>query len=98
MNKKQKIKVVELAFAALGTIAMYGGGKNSKGHGFWIYEANNIVATLAATDFRTFLENGGLKGYKCIENDGKASGNPSFWMYDDALELLANEIGENPTL
>lgn len=98
MNTKQKIKVVELAFAAVGKLAMYGGGKKSKGHGFWIYESSIVTAVQAATDFRAFLEAGGLQGMKCIENDGKASGNSAFWMYDDALELLGKEIGENPTL
>ena len=52
-------------FAAQGVTALYGGGRKSKGHGFWL-QRNGVT----------------------VKNDGAASGNPSFWMYEEALALL----------
>jgi hypothetical protein len=49
--------------------AMYGGGRKSKGHGFWI---KNLATG------------------QTLENDGVKSGNPYFFMFDDAKKLIDN--------
>ena len=75
------------AFIKKGHIAIYGGGTKSKGHGFWIYPApaeaiQRYKETRGWTHMDDFLP--------AIQNDGKLSGNPFFWMMPEARKLLAS--------
>lgn len=66
-------------------IALYGGGPKSKGHGFWINPASPEIV-------KRYRETAGwLDLSDCapaLQNDGKRSGNPYFWMFSDAVALL----------
>ncbi len=72
-------------FAAVGVLAMYGGGVKSKGHGFWMYEADAIaIDRIVAARWFTHLDDVGAS----ILVSPARSGNPHFWMFDDASSLL----------
>jgi hypothetical protein len=80
MSKTTSALVDKLA--GRGILAMYGGGNKSNGHGFWLYATTpeKARATIAA-DFYCAIPG------KCLENDGRGSGNPSFWMFKEAAAL-----------
>ena len=70
--------------AASGILAIYGGGSRGKGHGFWLYQATpEYIARYRADDYTDLVELPPV-----IQNDGKASGNPAFTMFEDAEKLV----------
>ena len=74
----------------LGIYALYGGGIDSKGHGFWMYYAPEaFFERNAATRGWTHMDDVSPS----IRNDGRHSGNPHFWMYRDADRLLSSFEG-----
>lgn len=89
--------------AERGLYAMYGG---DKGHGFWIAQTTPEWARYGRKVWREFCANRSresqtaLTGWfskmngvvKSIHNDGAASGNPSFWMWDDAEKLADGDM------
>ena len=73
-----------------GMLAIYGGGwaPKQKGHGFWLYPASpEAIAHYNHKRGFTHLSDCG----PCIQNDGKASGNPCFWLFADAERLVSQE-------
>lgn len=71
------VKELQGHLASKGILAIYGG---RKGHGFWLYP----TSPEAISRYRL------AHGYTddmgpALRNDGKKSGNPGFWMFEDAL-------------
>ena len=83
MSTSNRVLTLINKLADKGIVAVYGGGAKSKGHGFWMYQSTPEQA-------RKVIE----KGFYCdipgktLENDGQKSGNPYFWMYEDAKGLI----------
>lgn len=87
-----------LALANVGIYAMYG---CQKGHGFWLYKCSIELAKALTTNFNpaAFWEavdkNDSAHEFYCMKNDGVKSGNPSFWMFKDALKLAETQKSES---
>ena len=80
-QREAEVQAVIDGFAEKGYLALYGG---RKGHGFWIYRTTpEQVAVYYAVD--GWCEIPG----EIIQNNGRNSGNPYFWMMADAVKLLA---------
>lgn len=84
--------------ADCGIVAMYGGGDESKGHGFWLRQTNPEDAKRRAawwrqarsmTNEQYTAERRHWDEGAPLVNDGEKSGNPHFWMFEDALALTA---------
>ena len=83
-----------LRLAEQGIYAMYGG---CKGHGFWLYRvgvemAKTLVNQFDPEKFWDLADS--FEQTPIIKNDGKRSGNPCFWMFDDALKLAEVSVRE----
>jgi len=86
-EKEQVANELAKRLAEKGIYAMYGG---RKGHGFWLYRVGVEMAKqfLGAFDPEKFWDLAdSFEQTPIIQNDGKRSGNPNFWMFDDALKL-----------
>ena len=86
-EKEQAANELAKRLAEKGIFAMYGG---RKGHGFWLYRVGMEMAKqlLEAFDPEKFWDlSDSFEQTPIIKNDGKKSGNPCFWMFDDALKL-----------
>lgn len=84
MSTPKRVTELQSKLAEKGIVAVYGGGAKSKGHGFWLYQATPKGARMVL-DLGFYCDIPG----KTLENDGKKSGNPCFWMYADAKKLAA---------
>lgn len=91
--------------ADCGIVAMYGGGDESKGHGFWLRQTNPEDAKRRAawwrqagsmTNEQYLAERRHWEEGTPLVNDGEKSGNPHFWMFDDALALTATIAPGDP--
>lgn len=91
--------------ADCGIVAMYGGGDESKGHGFWLRQTNPEDAKRRAAWWRSAgsmtneqytAERRHWEEGTPLVNDGEKSGNPHFWMFDDALALTATIAPGDP--
>lgn len=93
--EREEAAQLRARLAGHGILAIYGGGSGllQKGHGFWLYRAGpEALARYKATNGWTHLDD-----VTVITNDGVRSGNPYFWMFDDAVKLLAQEIEKEKT-
>jgi hypothetical protein len=76
-----EVKEVARTLAYMGIVALYGG---SKGHGYWLTKLQ--YSYLALAFFNNPRDNLGFTG-ESLTNDGKKSGNPHFWTFEDAQAL-----------
>ncbi len=93
-EKEQAANELAKRLAEKGIYAMYGG---RKGHGFWLYRVGVEMAKelLEAFDPEKFWDLAdSFEQTPIIKNDGKKSGNPCFWMFDDALKLAETPVLE----
>jgi hypothetical protein len=93
-EKEQAANELARRLAEKGIFAMYGG---RKGYGFWLYRVGVEMAKqlLEAFDPEKFWDLAdSIEGTPIIKNDGKKSGNPCFWMFDDALKLAEAPVLE----
>ncbi len=93
-EKEQAANELAKRLAEKGIFAMYGG---KKGHGFWLYRVGVEMAKqlLEAFDPEKFWDLAdSFEQTPIIKNDGKKSGNPCFWMFDDALKLAETPVLE----
>ncbi len=92
-DKELDAQKLALRLAEQGIYAMYGG---CKGHGFWLYRVGVEMAKTLVNQFDP--ESSGsaylFEQTPIIKNDGKRSGNPCFWMFDDALKLAEVSVLE----
>ena len=93
-EKEQAANELAKRLAEKGIFAIYGG---RKGHGFWLYRVGMELAKrlLEAFDPEKFWDLAdSFEQTPIIKNDGKKSGNPCFWMFDDALKLAETPVLE----
>jgi hypothetical protein len=93
-EKEQAASELAKRLAEKGIYAMYGG---RKGHGFWLYRVGVEMAKelLEAFDPEKFWDLAdSFEQTPIIKNDGKKSGNPCFWMFDDALKLAEAPVSD----
>ena len=94
-EKEQASNELAKRMAEKGIFAMYGG---RKGHGFWLYRVGVEMAKqlLEAFDPEKFWDLAdSFEQTPIIKNDGKKSGNPCFWIFDDALKLAEAPVLED---
>lgn len=82
MNRQEKVARLQEIAESSGFFIMYGG---KKGHGFWMYRATNEWAKKEIAAGRG-INLVGKAGLENIQNNGSRSGNPHFWMFDEAKE------------
>ena len=93
-EKEQAAYKLAKRLAEKGIYAMYGG---RKGHGFWLYRVGVEMAKqlLEAFDPEKFWGLAdSIEETPIIRNNGEKSGNPCFWMFDDALKLAEVSVLE----
>ena len=103
-TQKERAKELADKLAEVGIYALYGGGSGSrqKGHGFWLYQGTaEIVKEMISLESVHYAPkspenkrfNELWQQCQTIKNDGKKSGNPSFWMFKDAEKFISgNEV------
>jgi len=93
-DKEREANELALRLAEHGIYAMYGG---KKGHGFWLYRVGveNAKRLVEYFDPKMFWDIAdAFEETPVIKNDGRNSGNPFFWMFNDAMKLAEVPITE----
>lgn len=71
------------ALVARNILAVYGGGRASKGHGFWLYDATPEIVSAWMQGDVSAIDRAG----DCIRKDRPQSGNEYFWMASEIRAL-----------
>lgn len=94
VDKEREAGDLALRLAEHGIYAMYGG---RKGHGFWLYRVGVENAKRLIENFDPEIFWGIADAFEetpVIKNDGRNSGNPFFWMFNDAMKLAEVPVTE----